>query len=100
MPLEHRDIVTLVSDTHGVPWLLATHEQPNAASAGDATYVADAPNALDWYGTWKWLDALMGCAFAGEWCHYALGNTPEQQHMGMWSDGVPVAEAQVTDDPA
>jgi hypothetical protein len=42
----------------------------------------------------------MGCAFAGEWCEYALGNTPEQRFMGVWSDGVPVMEAVVTDDPA
>ena len=100
VPLENRDIVTLVSDTHGVPWLLATHEQAAAASADAAAYAADAPNALDWYGTWKLLDALMSCAFAGEWCEYALGNTPEQRHMGMWSDGVPVAEAVVTDNSA
>jgi acetyl esterase/lipase len=100
VPLENRDIVTLVSDTHGVPWLLASHEQAAAASPDAAAYAADAPNALDWYGTWKLLDALMDCAFAGEWCEYALGNTPEQRFMGTWSDGVPVAEAQVTDDPA
>ena len=42
----------------------------------------------------------MGCAFDGEWCEYALGNTPEQRFMGTWSDGVPVAEPLVTDDPA
>jgi hypothetical protein len=29
----------------------------------------------------------------------ALGNTPEQRFMGTWSDGVPVTEAVVTDDP-
>lgn len=100
VPLENRDIVTLVSDTHGIPWLLATHEQAQAASPDDAAYAADAPNALDWYGTWKLLDALMACAFDGEWCAYALGNTPEQRFMGTWSDGVPVAEALVTDTPA
>jgi thioesterase domain-containing protein len=100
VPLENRDIVTLVSDTHGVPWLLATHEQAQAASPDDAAYAADAPNALDWYGTWKLLDALIACAFDGEWCEYALGNTPEQRFMGTWSDGVPVAEALITDAPA
>jgi hypothetical protein len=44
--------------------------------------------------------SLMGCAFDGEWCEYALGNTSEQRFMGTLSDGVPVAEALVTDDPA
>jgi hypothetical protein len=96
VPLEQRDLVTLVSDTHGVPWLLATHEQAEAASPDDAAYASIAPDALDWYGTWKLLDALMGCAFDGEWCEYALGNTPEQRFMGTWSDGVPVAEALVS----
>ena len=62
-----------------------------------ASYTLD---AFDWYGTWKWLDALMSCAFDGEWCEVALGNTPEQRFMGEWSDGVPVTEASVTDDPA
>jgi acetyl esterase/lipase len=93
VPTENRDIITLVSDTHGKPWLLATHAQ---AFAGNVTEL----DAHDWYGTWKWLDALMGCAFDGEWCEVALGNTPEQRFMGEWSDGVPVAEPLVTDDPA
>lgn len=98
VPLERRDIVTVVSDTHGSPWLLATHEQAQAATPDEATYAAMASNPLDWYGTWKWLDALMGCAFDGEWCEYAFGNTTEQRFMGMWSDGVAVTEAKVADD--
>jgi acetyl esterase/lipase len=93
VPLENRDVVTLVTDTHARPALLALHTQ---ALSDDPT---DPPDAFDWYGTWKWLDALIGCAFAGEWCEYALGNTPEQRFMGEWSDGVPVEEARVTDDP-
>jgi hypothetical protein len=54
-------------------------------------------DALDWYGTWKLTDALMACAFAGDWCDYALGDTPEQRFMGAWSDGVPVQELAATD---
>jgi acetyl esterase/lipase len=94
VPLENRDVVTLVTDAHARPALAATHTQ---ALADHSSY---RPNAFDWYGTWKWLDALMSCAFAGEWCEYALDNTPEQRFMGAWSDGVPVAEPLVTDDPA
>jgi acetyl esterase/lipase len=94
VPRENRDLVQLVSDAHGRPPLWADHFQARAEHG-----IAHPPDALDWYGTWKWLDALMGCAFAGEWCAYALGNTPEQRFMGVWSDGVPVAEAVVTDDP-
>ena len=85
VPLENRDVVTLVTDAHGRPALLAIHVQALAA-----TTASDPPDAFDWYGTWKWLDALMGCAFDGEWCESALGNTPEQRFMGTWSDGVPV----------
>ena len=94
VPLAHRDVVTLVTDNHVRPALLAVHLQ---ALADDET---DPPDPLDWYGTWKWLDALMACAFDGRWCEYALGDTPEQRFMGTWSDGVPVKEARVTDDPA
>jgi hypothetical protein len=94
VPLENRDVVTLVTDAHARPALAATHTQ---ALADHSSY---RPNGFDWYGTWKWLDALMSCAFAGEWCEYALDNTPEQRFMGAWSDGVPVAEPLVTDNPA
>lgn len=93
VPLENRDMVTVFTDNHVRPALLAVHLQALA------DYETDRPDALDWYGTWKWLDALMACSFTGEWCEYALGNTPEQRYMGTWSDGVPVKEAIVTDDP-
>jgi acetyl esterase/lipase len=93
VPLEQRDYIRFHSDAHGDPPLVADHAQP-------ATGLGTAVDALDWYGTWKGLDALMACAFAMEWCEYALGNTPEQRFMGVWSDGVPVREPVVTDDPA
>jgi len=86
--------VQLVTDGHARPALAAVHTQ---ALANQVPYP---PDALDWYGTWKWLDALMSCAFDGKWCEVALGNTPEQRFMGVWSDGVPVTEAVITDDPA
>ena len=56
-------------------------------------------DALDYFGTWKWLDALTDAAFRGEHREYALGNTPEQRFMGVWSDGVAVKEASVTAAP-
>lgn len=95
VPLDHRDFVELMGDTHGSPPLIADHVAP-AAGPGE-TWAAT--NALDWYGTWKLADALMSCAFAGRWCDYSLGGTPEQRYMGTWSDGVPVAELRVTTDP-
>jgi pimeloyl-ACP methyl ester carboxylesterase len=56
-------------------------------------------NALDFYGTWKLFDALCDAAFYGKNREYALGNTPQQRFMGVWSDGVAVKELKVTDKP-
>jgi hypothetical protein len=56
-------------------------------------------NALDYYGTWKLFDGLIDAAFTGKNRDYALGNTPQQRFMGVWSDGVPVKELKVTDKP-
>lgn len=52
-------------------------------------------NALDFYGTWKLFDGLCDAAFYGRNREYALGNTPQQRFMGVWSDGVPVKELKV-----
>ena len=60
---------------------------------------AKSVNALDYYGTWKLSDALCDAAFYGKNREYALGNTPQQRFMGRWSDGIPVKELQVTDNP-
>jgi hypothetical protein len=56
-------------------------------------------NALDYYGTWKLFDALCDAAFFGKNREYALGNTAKQRFMGIWSDGTPVKELKVTDNP-
>jgi acetyl esterase/lipase len=94
VPLEQRDYIRLVSDDHGDPPLLAAHSL--AATDGEWGPL----DAYDWYGTWKLLDGLLGCAFAGVDCGFALGDTPDQRFMGTWSDSTPVVDAQVTDDPA
>jgi hypothetical protein len=87
VPAEQRSYVVLNSDAHGAPALVATE------FVGLSFVYGPEPDALDWYGTWKFLDGMMGCAFDGQWCEYAFGNTPEQRYMGTWSDGVPVNEA-------
>jgi len=56
-------------------------------------------DALDYYGLWKLFDGLTDAAFYGRDRVYALGNTPAQRFMGIWSDGVPVKEMRVTDHP-
>ena len=150
VPAANKDYVTLVSDSHGLPGLQASHRAPTAMdmsydsgegigggpaeiitgsarpggsdtdhegesgrAGGLPTRRIDGPrnggrrdrletmmvNALDFYGTWKLFDGLCDAAFYGKNREYALGNTPQQRFMGVWSDGVPVKELKVTDKP-
>jgi dienelactone hydrolase len=137
VPASNKDYVTLVSDSHGMPGLQASHRAPTAfdkaydsgegvgggpaeisdragseRAGGLPTRRIDASqtrrsdrletmmvNALDFYGTWKLFDGLCDAAFYGKNREYALGNTPQQRFMGVWSDGVPVKELKVTDNP-
>jgi len=135
VPVANKDYVTLVSDSHGLPGLQASHRAPTAfdmaydsgegIGGGPAEIVSGSDragglptrridgrrserrdrletmmvNALDFYGTWKLFDGLCDAAFYGKNREYALGNTPQQRFMGVWSDGVPVKELKVTDKP-
>ena len=124
---DNKDFVRLVTDDRGFPPLIANHRAPTAPDKeydngeGDLTTQqsifgstrppaertnneVDSPrnpavNALDYYGLWKLFDALCDAAFYGKNREYALGNTPQQRFMGKWSDGVPVKELVVTDQP-
>lgn len=93
VPPDARDYVVLFGDDHGSPRLRADHLQAQTGGGSDR------PDAFDWYGTWKWFDLLLACAFAGEWCDDALGDTRLQRDMGRWSDGRPVVEPEITDYP-
>jgi hypothetical protein len=97
IPASQRDYVIVSSDHHGSPPLLANHALPTTTNSIDGG--AGRVDAFDWYGTWKLTDALMSCSFAGKDCDYALGNTANQRNMGTWSDGVPVKQLVVTEDP-
>jgi pimeloyl-ACP methyl ester carboxylesterase len=128
VPAANKDFVMMVTDTHGAPSLQASHRAPTAMdrSYDNGEGVGGGPanpervgnsssrqngssherrletmmvNALDYYGTWKLFDALCDAAFYGKNREYALGNTPKQRFMGVWSDGVPVKEMKVTDKP-
>ena len=129
VPAANKDYITLVTDAHGSPSLQASHRAPTAMdrSYDNGEGVSGGPanpsrvgnssrgqngsssqerrlqtmmvNALDYYGTWKLFDALCDAAFYGKNREYALGNTREQRFMGLWSDGVPVKELKVTDNP-
>ena len=124
IPAKNKNFITLVSDSHGQPVLQASHRAPTAIDRdydngegvggslpGTPDPMGDARisrrvrpetmlvNALDFYGTWKLFDGLLDAAFKGKNREYALGNTPQQRFMGVWSDGVPVKELKVTDKP-
>ncbi|MEM9019313.1 MAG: alpha/beta hydrolase fold domain-containing protein [Planctomycetota bacterium] len=96
IPDEDKDFLVIRSDRHGRPALVADHFIPASRIIPGGRVDAD---ALDYYGLWKPFDALMDAAFHGRNREYALGNTPEQRYMGTWSDGKPVIEMVVTDEP-
>jgi hypothetical protein len=105
VPLDNKDFITLQTDTHGSPALIADHRAACAAAIPPAAARAlgdlnPCPaNALDFYGTWKLFDALLSAAFFNSDRAAALGNTPRQRFMGRWSDGTPVKPLLITDNP-
>lgn len=121
---DNKDFITLVTDDHGTPGLIASHRAPTAPDQtydngeGDRTAPRESTsaeagtngarpqptrlpvvNALDYFGLWKLFDGLCDAAFYLKNREYALGNTPQQRFMGRWSDGVAVKELIVTDRP-
>ncbi|HEY2775293.1 MAG TPA: alpha/beta hydrolase fold domain-containing protein [Candidatus Binatia bacterium] len=78
---------------------LSARREASGSSEGQSAAPMRGVDALDFYGTWKLLDALTDAAFFGKNREYALGNTPQQRFMGTWSDGVAVKELEVTTGP-
>ncbi len=114
IPAENKDFITVQSDDHGDPPLIADHFAAVCfkASAEVETVLGSISimwqregigrfltNALDYYGFWKLFDGLCDAAFYGTHREYALGNTLEQRFMGQWSDSILVKELLVTDEP-
>ncbi len=52
-------------------------------------------DAVDYYGYWKLLDALIDFTAEGIHYEYAFGNTPQQTYLGEWSDGTPIRPLEV-----
>lgn len=84
IPAEQKAFETIRSDGHGTPPLVADHLFPQTGRAGGEI------DALDWFGLWRPLDALMNCADRQVECDLALGEGEEHRLMGLWSDGTPV----------
>jgi hypothetical protein len=93
IPTSNKNYVWMFSDYYGYPDLVSDHNAPAELSGTSSV------DALDWYGFWKLGDALRDCGFLGTSCATALGNTAAQRNMGTWSDGVAVAQLQVTTSP-
>ncbi len=94
--LENKDYITLVTDVYGRPGLRANHMTPIGLVRMGSSITC---NAQDFYGLWKLFDGLCDAAFYDTDREYALGNTTQQRFMGLWSDGTPVHELLVTDNP-
>ncbi len=97
IPAKNKNYVVLVTDTRGIPHLTADHLAPLALLKSE--YLNIFVNSLDYYGTWKLFDGLYDSAFYNKNREYALGNTTEQRYMGKWSDGIPVKELIILDNP-
>jgi acetyl esterase/lipase len=110
IPPDNKDYITLISDEHGYPPLLANHRVPIGTTILDsdaAQYEAPPHNrprqglsgngsdALNYYGIWKLFDGLTDAAFYAKNRDYALGSTARQRFMGVWSDGAPVREPKI-----
>jgi len=93
IPFDQKDFIIQRTDRYGSPTLIADHYAP--VCIPNISWV----DAMDYYSTWKLFDALTDYAFYGTNHEFCLGNTPEQRFMGYWSDGTPVKELTVTDNP-
>jgi hypothetical protein len=95
---ENKNLIRLRSDRSGQPPLSADHFSPLALNqsydsgkslrSGDrerrspGSMARDATDTLDYFGYWKWFDALTDAAFFGRNRNIALGDTPEQRFHG------------------
>lgn len=91
VPSTDKDFLLLRTDNHGSPGLISDHRAPGGLIDGQGV------DAFDFFGFWKWWDALTDAAWYGTNREIALGDTPEQRFLGTWSDGIPVVEPVVTD---
>jgi dienelactone hydrolase len=100
IPSDNKDYILMVSDNRGQPELVADHFAPLSGLVYleffKFTFWTD---ARDYYGTWKLFDGLIDGAFYKKNKEFALGNTTQQRFMGTWSDGTPVKELVVQNNP-
>jgi hypothetical protein len=88
VPARNKSLLLTSTDAHGTPQLTALH----GVCAGSGAHAVD---AYDWGFCWRSWDALRSCAYTGHECRYAVGDTPQNRHVGTWSDGTPILGVKV-----
>jgi pimeloyl-ACP methyl ester carboxylesterase len=110
LPAGNVETVAVQSERRAFPTLIADHFAPLAFAISFAELLDEAasqrgglldgirrerradylPDALDFYGYWKFADGLLDWAYRGENLEFALGDTSPQRFMGLLSNGEPV----------
>ena len=108
IPMDHKRYITIQSDNHGDPPLLADHiaplsprddysEKRTARQKRRTEFImslagirAGEENTLDYYGFWRLFDALCDSAFNGKTDIGSVLSAAREGGMGKWSDGTPV----------
>lgn len=100
-----KNLIRQFRDVHGDDYVSAQHNEVycllmdydsgHRSPSARRSMRISRTNAIDYYGYWKWLDALLECSRNGDYCEFALGDTPEQRSLGCWEDGEPRKEVQV-----
>jgi acetyl esterase/lipase len=103
VPDANKALFMLHSDDHGSPPLIANHFAPSAVVNLDGSFAREpvrpsvsrnttnigVVDALDYMGTWRLLDQLLGTAFS-DGPRAQLFRDKSLPSMGKWSDGLPV----------
>jgi len=84
IPPGRKAIVLTSEDAYGSPALTSDHGVCSDAS-GSMT-----PDVYDTGFCRKVWDALRSCADTGTHCEYAIADTPQHRHIGVWPDGTPI----------
>ena len=121
IPTVDKSFITLLSDTHGTPALIADRFAPLAPL--DPAFVHELDrrrwefiglfrkgvhtrairgkpiDAMDFFGTWRLFDAMARIKWDGGAREVVFGNTESQRFMGYWSDGNRVRGLLASDRP-
>ncbi len=103
--VKDRNLIRQFRDTHNDEYISAEHNEVycllmdydsgHRSPSARRSMRISRTNYIDYYGYWKWFDALLDCSRNGNYCEYALGNTAEQRSLGCWADGTAIREVEV-----